>query len=59
MKMKSSGEVSAVEAVRRLQIALDYTYRLLWAGKLAGRKVGRTWRVPIRAINERKEHLSR
>lgn len=56
--MKRFEEVSAVEAARRLQIALDYTYRLLWAGKLAGRKVGRTWRVPVRAINERKEHLS-
>jgi excisionase family DNA binding protein len=53
------GEVSAAEAARRLQIALDYTYRLLWSGKLAGRKVGKTWRIPVQAINDRKENLAR
>lgn len=53
----SKDEVSAVEAARRLGIGLDYTYSLLWTGKLAGRKVGRVWRVPIRAINERRKTL--
>ncbi len=59
MKMNRSGEVSAAEASRRLQIALDYTYRLLWAGKLAGRKIGNTWRIPVRAIEDRKAQLGR
>ena len=59
MKTNCSGEVSAAEAARRLKIALDYTYRLLWAGKLAGRKIGKTWRIPVQAINDRKEQLAR
>jgi excisionase family DNA binding protein len=58
VKTGSSNEVSAAEAARRLQIELDYLYRLVWSGKLSGRKVGRTWRIPFRAIDERKEHLA-
>lgn len=54
-----TNEVSAAEAARRLRIALDYTYRLLWSGKLAGRKIGKTWRIPVQAIDERKEQLER
>lgn len=52
-------EVGAAEAARRLEIALDYLYRLLWSGKLAGRKIGKTWRIPVDAINLRKQQLTR
>ena len=50
-------EVSAVEAARRLGVGLDYVYSLLWTGKLVGYKVGRIWRVPLRAIRDRLETL--
>lgn len=52
-------EVSAVEAARRLKVGLDYVYGLLWTRKLAGQKVGRTWRVPVHAIDERLRTLRR
>jgi excisionase family DNA binding protein len=48
--MPIRSEVSAVEAARRLGIGLDYLYSLLWTRKLAGRKVGRSWRIPESAI---------
>jgi len=47
--------VSAVEAARRLGVGLDYLYSLLWTGKLAGQKIGRVWRVPAKAVQERLE----
>jgi excisionase family DNA binding protein len=59
VKRNHSGEVGAAEASRRLQIALDYTHRLLWAGKLAGKKIGKSWRIPVQAIEDRKTHLGR
>ena len=52
-------EVSAVEAARRLGIGLDYTYSLLWTGKLIGRKVGGKWQVPVQAIKDRIDSLGR
>jgi excisionase family DNA binding protein len=57
-KTDSKDEVSAVEAARRLGVGLDYIYSLLWTGKLSGRKVGRVWRVPIQAINERRKAVA-
>jgi len=58
VKPNRDGEVGAAEAARRLQIALDYTYRLLWSGKLAGRKVGKRWRIRAEAIEERKQQVT-
>jgi excisionase family DNA binding protein len=46
-------ELSAIEAARRLQVGLDYLYSLLWTGKLAARKVGGKWRVPVEAVEAR------
>jgi excisionase family DNA binding protein len=59
VKTNSSNEVSAAEGARTLQIELDYFYRLLRCGKLAGRKVGKTWRIPVAAIEVRKAQLAR
>ena len=49
LSVKSS-RISAIESARRLGVGLDYSYSLLWTGKLAGRKVGRQWRVPADAV---------
>jgi excisionase family DNA binding protein len=53
MKTNDRGEISAVESARRLGVGLDYLYSLLWTGKLPGRKVGKTWRIPVSAIEAR------
>jgi excisionase family DNA binding protein len=46
-------EISAIEAARRLGIGLDYTYALLWTGKLLGRKIGSRWCIPVEAVEDR------
>lgn len=51
--MKNEGELSAIEAARKLGIGLDYLYSPLWTGKLQGRKVGKQWRVPAEAVEAR------
>jgi excisionase family DNA binding protein len=48
-------ELSAIEAARRLKVGLDYLYSLLWTGKLQGRKVGKQWRIPAEAVDERRK----
>lgn len=48
-------EISVSEAARRLRVDLGYVYSLLWAGKLAGRKVGRQWRISVKAVDERQK----
>lgn len=48
--MKQVTEMTAVEAARELGVGLDYLYSLLWTGKLAGRKVGNSWRIPASAV---------
>jgi excisionase family DNA binding protein len=53
MRSSEKLEVSAIEAARKLGVGLDYLYSLLWTGKLAGRKVGRQWRIPIEAVEVR------
>ena len=53
MKTDEQKEISAIEAARRLGIGLDYLYSLLWTRKLEGRKVGKKWRIPERAIQNR------
>jgi len=46
-------ELTAAETCRRLGVSLDYVYRLLYAGQLAGRKLDKTWRVSEAAVEER------
>jgi excisionase family DNA binding protein len=47
------GELTAMEACRRLNVSLDYVYRLLYAGRLAARKVDGTWRISAADVEER------
>ncbi len=58
-KIVDQKEVTAIEAARQLGVGLDYLYGLLWTGKLSGRKAGKVWRIPVRAISERKKALQR
>ena len=46
-------ELTVAETSRRLGVSLDYIYRLLYAGQLAGRKLDKTWRISAAAVEER------
>lgn len=46
-------EVSAIVAARKLGIDPSYLYLQLRAGRIAGRKVGRRWLIPVSAIDSR------
>jgi hypothetical protein len=46
-------EVSAIVAARQLGIDPGYLYLQLRAARIAGRKVGRRWLVPVSAIKAR------
>jgi excisionase family DNA binding protein len=54
---KKNGEISAVEAARRLGVGLDYLYGLIWTGKLIGRKVQNRWRVSTASVESRSKAL--
>ena len=51
--MKSVSTVSVQETARRLGCTLKWVYDLLYAGKLPGQKVGRSWRIPESAVLKR------
>ena len=40
------------EAAARLRVSRDTVYKLLRAGELHGRKLGRVWRIPTRVVDE-------
>lgn len=50
---KKIQEVSAIEAARQLCIDPGYLYLQLRAGRIAGRKVGRRWLIPVSSIESR------
>ncbi len=50
---KNIQTVGVREAARKLNFSLKYIYDLLYLGKLAGRKIGRQWRIPVEAIEAR------
>ncbi|MGA9058456.1 MAG: helix-turn-helix domain-containing protein [Terriglobia bacterium] len=50
--MRKQG-VTAKEAARRWGISLDFTYRQLLAGRIAGaRKHGKRWVIPVQAVRD-------
>ncbi len=49
----SAGDLSAIDAARRLGIDLNRLYVLLRLGRLDGHKVNGEWRVCGRAVEER------
>jgi excisionase family DNA binding protein len=48
-------EVTAREAAQMLDVNLQFLYQLIWSGKLAGRKVERTWRIPKSVVEARRK----
>jgi excisionase family DNA binding protein len=51
--MNQGKELTATQSCRRLGITLDALYRLLYAGKLPGRKVEGVWCIPLAAVEQR------
>lgn len=51
--MSKSKEVTPKVAAQTLGVNLQFLYQLIWSGKLPGRKVSGTWRIPRQAIEER------
>ncbi len=51
--MEKSNDLTPRAAARKLGVSLYYIYQSLWAGKLAGRKIGKQWRIPAEAVNAR------
>jgi excisionase family DNA binding protein len=45
--------LTPAQAARRLGITLDAIYKLLYAAKLPGKKVGARWLLPADAVEER------
>lgn len=43
------------EAAVMLNFTLKYTYDLVYSGRLRATKVGRQWRIPLSAIEQRLE----
>jgi excisionase family DNA binding protein len=53
MTVISTTELSPAETARVLGVTLDYVYKLLWSGRLPGRKVEGRWRVSPAAVESR------
>ena len=51
--MNRGKELTATQSCRRLGITLDAVYRLIYAGKLPGRKIEGVWRIPLLAVEQR------
>ncbi len=45
--------VSVREAALRMGCTLKYIYDLIYSGRVAARKVGREWRIPVEALEAR------
>lgn len=41
------------ETARKLDFTLKYVYDLVYSGKLPAEKTGRTWRIPVSAVEAR------
>ncbi len=48
-----SNEITPREAAVKLGIRVDALYRLLWSGKINGRKVDGQWRISAADIDKR------
>lgn len=51
--MKKANEITPRATAQKLGVSLYFVYQSLWAGKLPGRKVGRGWRIPMAAVEDR------
>jgi excisionase family DNA binding protein len=58
--MKRSSNLGVRQAALKLQCSLKNVYDLLYAGRLPGAiKIGRTWKIPARTIENRLKARSR
>ena len=53
--MEQMEEVTAREAARILKVNLQFLYQLIWSGKIEGKKVEGTWRIPKAVVEARRQ----
>ena len=53
MTLDARKTIGIAEAARKLNVTLKYIYDLVYSGKLPAEKAGRTWRIPVNAIEAR------
>jgi excisionase family DNA binding protein len=51
--METEKSMSVRDAAFTLGVSLDLVYKLVWSGKLAGRKIDGKWRVSADAVQSR------
>ena len=45
--------LTVADTARRLRTTLESVYRMLYAGRLAGKKIDGKWRIPAEAVQAR------
>jgi len=53
MKTRQPSEFSVAEAARKLGVGLQYTYTLIYSGRLRARRVQGRWLVSAEGVDER------
>ena len=53
MKPDTRNTLGIAEPARKLNVTLKYVYDLVYSGRLAAEKTGRTWRIPASAVEAR------
>jgi excisionase family DNA binding protein len=53
MRLNARRTIGIAEAARKLNFTLKYVYDLVYSGRLPAAKVGRTWRIPVDAVEAR------
>lgn len=58
MRRKARREIGGAsmtvrEAARRLGCGIKRTYDLVWSGQLEAQKIGKQWRIPMKAVQDR------
>ena len=53
MTLHTHKTVGIAEAARTLNVTLKYIYDLVYSGKLPAKKTGKTWRIPVSAVEAR------
>jgi excisionase family DNA binding protein len=51
--MKRAETMGVREAAKQLGVSIKFVYDLVWAGKLPAEKPGKTWRIPLGAVEAR------
>jgi len=51
--MRKENDLTVRETAEKLGVRLDYTYELIWTGRLPARRVDGRWLIPAQAVEDR------